>query len=371
MSFFKWSKTANNNATADPSINWAEGQAPSTVNDSARALMAAAAKYRDDVAGIITTGGTNSAYTLTSNQQFDSIANMDGKVIGFVAHVTNAAGVTLNVDGLGAKAITVTNAVGLEAGVLIAGTPYVAVYNNAQAQWRLFGFSPSEYDIPLAGGLPYFGTSAPNSKFAFPFGQAISRTTYAGLFGLISTTYGVGDGSTTFNLPDLRGRLLAALDNMGGSAANRITSGGSGINGTALGAVGGAETLTLTIGQIPAHSHGVTESPHSHTITDVQHTHGYTEPNGGSGHSHGFPSGASVPTLTAGPSLNVQSGATSFSSTASTANSVTGISINNAFTGITGTNTASTGISIQNAGGGGSHNNVQPTLMANFIMRVL
>jgi hypothetical protein len=163
MSFFKWSKTANNNATADPSINWAEGQAPSTVNDSARALMAAAAKYRDDVAGIIITGGTSSAYTLTSNQQFDSLANMDGKVIGFVPHVTNAAGVTLNVDGLGAKAITVTNAVGLEAGVLIAGTPYVAVYNNAQAQWRLFGLSPSEYDTRSPAA---FLTLAPRRRTA-------------------------------------------------------------------------------------------------------------------------------------------------------------------------------------------------------------
>ena len=42
MSFWKWSRTAANNATADGSINWAEGQAPSTVNDSARAMMATA-----------------------------------------------------------------------------------------------------------------------------------------------------------------------------------------------------------------------------------------------------------------------------------------------------------------------------------------
>ena len=58
MSFWKWSRTAANNATADGSINWAEGQAPSTVNDSARAMMAAASKYRDDVAGAIATAGT-------------------------------------------------------------------------------------------------------------------------------------------------------------------------------------------------------------------------------------------------------------------------------------------------------------------------
>src|SRR3954466_15615122 len=73
MSFFKWSKTANNNANADGTINWAEGQAPSTVNDSARVMMAAAAKYRDDIAGV-TTGGTATAYTVASNQAFDSFA---------------------------------------------------------------------------------------------------------------------------------------------------------------------------------------------------------------------------------------------------------------------------------------------------------
>ena len=91
MSFFKWSKTANNNASADGTINWAEGQAPSTVNDSARAMMAAAAKYRDDIAGV-TTGGTATAYTVASNQAFDSLANMDGKIIALVPHVTSGAG---------------------------------------------------------------------------------------------------------------------------------------------------------------------------------------------------------------------------------------------------------------------------------------
>ena len=60
MSFWKWSRTAASNATADGSINWAEGQAPSTVNDSARAMMAAASKYRDDVAGAIATAGSAS-----------------------------------------------------------------------------------------------------------------------------------------------------------------------------------------------------------------------------------------------------------------------------------------------------------------------
>jgi microcystin-dependent protein len=55
------------------------------------------------------------------------------------------------------------------------------------------------YGIPLAGGMEFWGTTAPSSAYAFPAGQAISRTTYATLFAIMSTTYGSGDGSTTFN----------------------------------------------------------------------------------------------------------------------------------------------------------------------------
>jgi hypothetical protein len=257
MSFFKWSKTASNNATADATINWAEGQAPSTVNDSARAMMAAAAKYRDDVAGTIATGGTSTAYTLTSNQGFDSLANMSGKMVAFIPHATNGATVTLNVDGLGAKALRSAPSVELPAGVLIQGTPYCAVYNNATTEWILQGFwGANDYSIPLGAGVPYFGTSAPNSKFAFPSGQAISRSTYAALFALIGTTYGSGDGSTTFNLPGVGGRLLACRENMNGAGAEgRITTAGSGIDGATLGAAGGAQSVTLDTTMIPSHSH--------------------------------------------------------------------------------------------------------------------
>lgn len=70
-------------------------------------------------------------------------------------------------------------------------------------------------------------------------GQALSRTTYAASFAVLGTTWGAGDGTTTFNIPDLRGRTMAGLDNMGGFPANRITSGVSGISGITLGAAGG------------------------------------------------------------------------------------------------------------------------------------
>src|SRR5262245_9309127 len=103
MPLYLWSKTAANNAAADPTINYAEGMAPSAVNDSARAAMARTAEWRDDISGTITTGGSSTAYTVTSNQGFDTLAHMSGAMIAFVPHTTNGATVTLNVDGLGAK----------------------------------------------------------------------------------------------------------------------------------------------------------------------------------------------------------------------------------------------------------------------------
>src|SRR5262249_18293285 len=139
MSFWKWSRTAASNATADGSINWAEGQAPSTVNDSARGMMAAAAKYRDDIAGAIATGGTSIAYTVSSFQSFDTLAHMDAAMIAFTPHATNTAACTLNVDGLGAKALRAAPGIELAAGTVVAGTPYAALYSNANSEFYLRG----------------------------------------------------------------------------------------------------------------------------------------------------------------------------------------------------------------------------------------
>jgi microcystin-dependent protein len=387
MSFFKWSKTASNNATADATINWAEGQAPSTVNDSARAMMAAAAKYRDDVAGTIATGGTSTAYTVTSSQAFDSLANMDGKVVAFVPHVTSGGGpVTLNVDGLGAKALRSSPGVELAAGTLISGTPYAAVYRNASNEWLLRGFfGANPYNVPLGAGLPFFGLVAPNSSFAFPRGQPISRTTYSALFALIGTTYGAGDGATTFALPDLSGRLLACREGMDSAPApGRITADGSGIDGTALGATGGAETITLATSQIPSHTHantltdpghihGVSDPTHAHSVSDPTHAHGVSDPT----HNH-TAAGAFV--VNTGGGLNISSSGP-YGTAANTNAAATGISIQAAATGVaiqgaaTGVSiqSGSTGASIVNAaqGGGLAHNNMPPTMMVNYIMRVL
>jgi microcystin-dependent protein len=109
---------------------------------------------------------------------------------------------------------------------------------------------------PAASMMVFAGASAP-SGWLLCFGQAISRTTYATLFSAVSTTYGIGDGTTTFNLPDMRGRVAAGADNMGGSAAGRLTSTTMSPDGDTLGATGGTQTHTLVTAEMPAHTHSV------------------------------------------------------------------------------------------------------------------
>jgi microcystin-dependent protein len=183
---------------------------------------------------------------------FDNFADMNGAMIAFVPHTTNGATVTLNVDGLGAKPLRSAPSVELPAGVLVQGTPYVATYNNSDAAWYLQGFTVNPFVVPIGGLIPYVGASAPNSSFVLPFGQAISRTTYAALFSLVSTTFGSGDGSTTFNVPDLRGRAVFGLDNMGGSAASRITSAGGNFDATVLGGTQDRQNKTVGTANVPA-----------------------------------------------------------------------------------------------------------------------
>jgi microcystin-dependent protein len=240
----------------------------------------------------------------------------------------NDATVTLNVSGFGAKPLRGLTGKDLLAGVLIEGTPYTASYYAATQEWILHGAYGDPYGIPLGGGLPYFGTTAPNTAFAFPSGQTLSRTAYASLFALFGTRFGTGDGSTTFNIPDLRGRGLSFLDNMGGTAAGRITTAGSSIDGTTLGATGGAEAVTLTTAQIPAHTH-------PNTLSDPGHAHLYGLGTGGT--AGGAGSGVAVITVNTSTSANV-----------------TGITINNA-----------------SQGGGGAHTNMSPTFMANCIIRIM
>ena len=106
--------------------------------------------------------------------------------------------------------------------------------------------------IPV-GLIVACATDVPPIGWVLCYGQAISRSTYSRLFSVIGTVFGAGDGSTTFNVPDCRGRVFLGKDDLGGSSANRVTDS----QADNIGQGSGVETHTLTTGQIPSHTHAM------------------------------------------------------------------------------------------------------------------
>lgn len=334
---YTWSKTAAANATADNTVNYQEGQAPSSINDSARSLMASVAKYRDDISGSIVTTGISVAYIVASNQNFDSLVDFHGQVIAFSPHVTNDAGpVTMTVDGFANLPVRTSPGKELLAGVLVQGTPYTAIYNNTDGALYLQGFYGNPYNVPLGAGMDYWGPTTPNAAFAFPVGQAISRTVYAGLFALLSTSQGAGDGSTTFNLPDKSGRVSAMRE----TVATRLTSTYFFNNSTLMGAPGGGESQTLTLAQVPA---GITSAVPGQTVNTVSS-------------QNGVPSG-----VTTGAALT-NGGGTYYGPASLSQLGFGQINSSGTVAGVTATS---------NNTSGQPHSNVQPTIVCNYIIRIL
>lgn len=150
--------------------------------------------------------------------------------------------------------------------------------------------------VPAGAVMPFMGSSTPTGWLLCD-GSAVSRATYSALFTALGTTYGAGDGSTTFNIPDLRGRSLFGLDNMGGSDAGRLSASNT------LGGFGGSETTggtteshILSVDEIPAHTHAVQALPSGGSTTVVQAGSSSGTPysldvettsvGGGNGHTH-------------------------------------------------------------------------------------
>jgi microcystin-dependent protein len=299
MSIYSWSLTSSSNATADAGINWQEGQNPSTVNDSARAMMSALKAGLNDIAGVSALGGSGNTFTLALSQPMASLTNA---VVGFFAPRSNTGAVTLNVDTLGAKPLRFVTAVDLVSGQLISGAFYMCAYNTVNTEWIVIGVPKlSNADLPamadqtvkgnlsgvsavptdvtvaaiaaaipaatltntqlatradqtmkgnLSGGIASpsnvtiaalvtallatgsfaaipsgsvsaFANSTVPTSWLECNGAAVSRTTYAALFTALGTTYGVGDGTTTFNVPDLRGEFIRGWDHSKGTDSGR------------------------------------------------------------------------------------------------------------------------------------------------------
>lgn len=154
--------------------------------------------------------------------------------------------------------------------------------------------------------------------------------------------WGGGNHTTTFNVPDYRGRVLAGRDNMGSVAANRLTTSanGFGVNASAIGAAGGNESETLTTAQMPSHQHDV-------FLNDPGHQHSVTGP------LAGVASGV-------GGGSNLLGGTSSFA----TSLNVTGLQVRSA-TGGGGTQNITAA-----QGGGTAHTIVQPTITLNYIVKI-
>lgn len=187
-----------------------------------------------------------------------------------------------------------------------------------------FGFGFDEMATLAPGVICGYGAASAPDGWLLCDGTAVSRTTYSGLFAIIGTTYGVGDGSTTFNVPNLKGSVPVGLD----AAQTEFD---------VLAETGGAKTHTLTSAEMPAHTH--TQDAHTHT----QDAHAHVE---------NAPSSASAGALKFGIDTNASGSQDAGISTA------TAVATNQ---NATATN--------QNTGGGGAHNNLQPYLVINFIIK--
>jgi microcystin-dependent protein len=104
--------------------------------------------------------------------------------------------------------------------------------------------------MPVGMVVPFAGAEPPEG-FLRCDGAAVSRGTFANLFAVVGTVYGAGDGATTFNVPDLRGRVPLGM------------GAGTGLSDRALGTKGGEEGHVLTTGELPSHSHALTTKVHS------------------------------------------------------------------------------------------------------------
>lgn len=262
MTLQLWSRTANSNSNADSTVNLPEGQAPGSLNDAARAMMAAIAKKRDDDSGVITSAGTSTAYTATTYEGFTSLS--DGLTVTLRMDETNGATPTLNVDSLGAKAIQGVSGTAIAAGKLLAGGIYKFTYSTSAVAWIVSGLFSETVELVSGTVMLFVQTSAPT-------GWTKSTTHNNKAIRIVSGTASSG-GSTAFT------SVFASR--------------------TPAGTVG---STTLAIGDIPSHSHtttfggsDITSVTTSGSQTAADSTTGSTQnAGGGTGHTHSF-SGTSM-----------------------------------------------------------------------------
>lgn len=210
---YDWSTTANDNDDADSTINWAEGQAPGTVNGSARNMMKRTKEFLNDYGAVGTVAGTD---TITCTSAIAALAT--GKRLSFVAANTNTGAATLNVNSLGAKAIRKISGgsdVALSAGDIAAGETYTVIYrataNSGAGAWVLVGAAAVAAATTSAAGIVELATAA-EALAASSSSLALTPASIASLIQNIN--------NNAFKIADLEGVRL----NMVGGIADAYDS---------------------------------------------------------------------------------------------------------------------------------------------------
>ena len=144
---------------------------------------------------------------------------------------------TLNVNSIGAVSLRKFVTEELSPGDIIANQIVEAIHDGTF--WQIVSYMSSE----RSGTIRFYAGTNLHPGWLKCDGSAVSRTTYAKLFAVIGTIYGVGDNSTTFNLPDVKGRVLVGDGT------------GTGLTARAIGSKGGEENHILTVSELAPHSH--------------------------------------------------------------------------------------------------------------------
>ncbi len=143
--------------------------------------------------------------------------------------------------------------------------------------------------VTPTGQLTLFGSITPPSGWLLCDGSAIDRTVYAALFSIIGTTFGIGDGTTTFNIPDLRGKFVIGAGTI------------------PVGTTGGSSSVTLSTTELPAHTHTITDPGHNHsTLATTSNVTTGSDPGG-------VTTGGTTGTSTTGISVNSTGTGSAFS----------------------------------------------------------
>lgn len=184
---------------------------------------------------IIESSGTDTNVGLKITTQAGGALSLNGGSSGPV-NINNISSGPINLD----QATNVTGALTVTGAINQTG--------NLSTSGTITSFGIPVYPTLIGQVFPYLGSIVPPGCLALD-GSAISRTTYSTLFALIGTTFGVGDGTTTFNLPDLRRRTVIGS---GGTAVGSI--------GITIGSTGGEELHTMTQSELVAHTHTISQN---------------------------------------------------------------------------------------------------------------